>query len=99
MKYKDIESKFTEFAKSQKLKIGEQSHFEGKQYKLHTPFTVSLKAADKRCGNRFAIALHLPNGCVHPLTSFLTPLKLFKYMSETKEQLKKEVLRYKKSYN
>lgn len=98
MKYKDLESKFKEFAQIQKLKIGIQSHHEGQKYVLAKPFTVSLKYADIRCGNRLAIIMHLPGGVIHALTPFFTPLKLFKYMNETKDILRKEVLRYKNSY-
>lgn len=99
MKYKDVENKFTEFATNQKLKIGIPSHHEGKKYVCAKPYTVSMKYADIRCGNRLAIIIHLPNGCIGTLTPFLTPLKLFKYMNETRENLRKEVLRYKKVYN
>lgn len=96
MKRAQLENEFLHFAKSQKLKIGEQSHFEGEKYTIAKPFTVSLKNADSRCGNRIAIILHLPGGCVHPLTSFHTPLMLSRYMSAREENLSKEVARYKK---
>ena len=99
MKHSEIQNEFENFAKIQGIKVGIPSHFEGGKYILHKQGTVSLKYADARCGRRLAIILHLKNGCISQLTSYLPIKELYQLLIGAQMNYKKEVLRHKKMYN
>ena len=79
MKLKELEQKFEEYCKSQKLTI-EMSHFEGDKYISAKPFTVFLKGSDARLGDYYAIAVNLPSGGIKLMVGYSSRSEMFGWL-------------------